>query len=214
MLAQLSKRSDLLTEYERLHLKKPNMRSHNERCRECKDSFQTLLAARFGAAERNWELDLPCKVSEYKHSKVSDLLLPIHDALQRYRGYADFVRSNRLSKADFFVPGPSLIFEFDESQHFTKPRDIALSHYPENREVGFSKTRWRSLCQMLEKRDNDPPFRDEQRAWYDTLKDFAPIVLGAGKTVRVYSRDAIWCSLNPRNAADLQAFDQLISIEP
>src|SRR6266478_5877249 len=141
MLAQLSKRSDLLTEYERLHLKKPNMRSHNERCRECKDSFQTLLAARFGAAERNWELDLPCKVSEYKHSKVSDLLLPIHDALQRYRGYADFVRSNRLSKADFFVPGPSLIFEFDESQHFTNPRDIALSHYPENREVGFSKTR-------------------------------------------------------------------------
>ena len=70
------------------------------------------------------------------------------------------------------------------TQHFTKPREIALGLYPQNIPYGFSVERWRKLCESLDKRDNDPPYRDEQRAWYDTLRDFAPqIVWGKGKTI-------------------------------
>jgi hypothetical protein len=115
-----------------------------------------------------------------------------------------------LPRVDFFIPDRSLIVEFDESQHFTKPRDITLNHYPEYREFGFSLKRWRTLCQQLHKRDNDPPFRDEQRAWYDTLRDFAPILSGTGRTVRLYSRDAIWCSLSPNNESDLRSFEKFM----
>jgi len=144
---------------------------------------------------------------------LGGLLDRIYDDLQRYRGFERFVRSTKLSPADFFVPSHSLIVEFDESQHFTKPRDITLSHYPDNREFGFSVKRWRILCEQLNKRDNDPPFRDEQRAWYDTLKDFAPLRLRVGQTVRVYSRDFVWCSLNPRTKADLHTFERFLTVK-
>ena len=185
-------------------------RSHNERCPDCKTSIRNLLAARFGIVEVNWDLGLPCTMEDYKNTSQGAVLATIYDALKKHRGFDHFVRSKKLPRVDFFIPDRSLIFEFDESQHFTKPRDITLSHYPEYRQFGFSLRRWRTLCQQLNKRDNDPPFRDEQRAWYDTLRDFAPILSGLGRTVRLYSRDAVWCSLNPKNASDLHAFEQFI----
>jgi hypothetical protein len=47
------------------------------------------------------------------------------------------VKSRTLRPCDFFVPNPGFIVEFDESQHFTKPRRIALQNYPEKIELGF-----------------------------------------------------------------------------
>ncbi len=64
----------------------------------------------------------------------------------------------------------------------------------------------------LKKRDNDPPYRDEQRAWYDTLRDFAPVLWKTGKTVRLFSRDFVWCSLNPKSEPDVQTFVKFIAI--
>lgn len=97
------------------------------------------------------------------------------------------------------------------TQHFTKPREIALGLYPQNIPYGFSVERWRKLCESLDKRDNDPPYRDEQRAWYDTLRDFAPqIVWGKGKTIRLYPYDLEWCSLDPENKSDLEQFTKIL----
>ena len=120
------------------------------------------------------------------------------------------MKATRLPKIDYFIPSGGLIIEFDESQHFTKPREITFNHYPNNIEIGFSKEKWTSLCQKLNKKDNDPPYRDEQRAWYDVVRDFAPQLLGAGKTIRLHARDEIWCSLNPKNETDLLRFKNLI----
>jgi hypothetical protein len=186
---------------------------HNERCPDCKTSIRNLLAARFHHVEVNWDLDLPCSMSDYKDARLSSMLGTIYDALRDYRGYDHFVRSKKLPRVDFFIPEGYFIIEFDESQHFTRPREIALSHYHGHRGFGFSPDRWRTLCQQFNKRDNDPPFRDEQRAWYDTLRDFAPMLHGVGRTIRLYSRDAIWCFLNPNNQSDLHTFEALISIQ-
>jgi hypothetical protein len=186
-------------------------RRHNERCRECKTSVRNLLAARFGLVNANWDLGLPCTMEDYRQTSIGDTLGAIYRALQEHRRFDDFVRSKRLPRVDFFIPSQSLVIEFDESQHFTKPRDITLSHYHSLPECGFSLQRWRALCQQLDSRDNDPPFRDEQRAWYDTLRDVAPILSGVGQTMRLYSRDAVWCSLNPGNERDLLAFEQFLS---
>jgi len=115
-----------------------------------------------------------------------------------------------LPRIDFFIPEHNLIIEFDESQHFTKPREISLSYYPLDKEYGYSIQKWHALCRTLNKRDNDPPYRDEQRGWYDTLRDFAPLLWESGKTIRLYSRDLVWCSLNPKDEADIAIFKELI----
>jgi hypothetical protein len=120
------------------------------------------------------------------------------------------VRTKRLPNVDYFVPSLGLIVEFDESQHFTAPREIALSNYPDEIELGFDRDRWIGLCRELQRRDNDPPYRDEQRAWYDTLRDFAPRVLGLKPTVRLVARDVVWCSLRPDSTEDMDTFRQYV----
>jgi len=186
-------------------------KSHNERCPDCKENVRNLLRELFGPVETNWDLGLPCQLPDYTDTNLYDTLRPIHEALQNNRNFEIFVKSKKLPRVDYFVPDRKLIVEFDESQHFTKPRDLALSFYPASENnFGFSVEKWRKLCQQLNKRDNDPPYRDEQRAWYDTIRDFAPVLWNAGQTARLYSRDAIWCSLSPDSESDLQTFRQLV----
>lgn len=185
---------------------------HNERCPECKERVKQLLEALFGKAEVNWDLKVACRLDDHKDAKLYGVLEQIHTALQTHRGFNQFVKSKKLPRVDFFVPDRNLIIEFDESQHFTKPRDIALSLYPNDNDLGFSVARWRTLCMQLDKRDNDPPYRDEQRAWYDTLRDFAPRLLGQGRIVRLYSRDQTWCALNPESNSDLKFFEQYFEL--
>ena len=60
--------------------------------------------------------------------------------------------------------------------------------------------------------DNDPPFRDEQRAWYDTLRDFIPEMKGFLPTVRIFARDIAWCSLDPEKPEDITKFRLLLGI--
>lgn len=187
-----------------------NRKLHNERCPKCKQSVKDLLDALFGNVEVNWDLNIGCKLEDYKDRKFYSELEIIHKALVQHRRFDNFIKSKKLPRVDFFIPGKNIIVEFDESQHFTTPRAITLSLYPKNQSVGYSVERWRTLCQKLDKRDNDPPYRDEQRAWYDTLRDFAPSILGSGRIVRLYSRDKIWCELNPDNTTDLEFFKQAI----
>jgi hypothetical protein len=64
--------------------------------------------------------------------------------------------------------------------------------------LGFSRERWLQLCAELNRHDNSPPYRDEQRAWFDTLRDFAPACLGLQPVARIYAGAAIWCHLDRR----------------
>ena len=111
-----------------------------------------------------------------------------------------------MSPCDFWVPAPGFIVEFDESQHFTSPRKLVFSAYPDNHPIGFSRDRWIALCEKHNARDNDPPYRDEQRAWYDTLRDLIPTLEGLQPTVRIYASDYAWCSLDPDSSNDLRHF--------
>jgi hypothetical protein len=188
-----------------------NKKAHNERCRECKQTFRDLLAEVFSSVESNYDLNIPCRLEAFNGTEFAGDLEQIYDELKQYRGFEHFVKATKLPRVDYFIPSRGLIIEYDESQHFTKPREITFSHYPDNLTVGFPVDKWKSLCQKLNKKDNDPPYRDEQRAWYDAVRDFAPQVLGAVKTIRLYSRDEIWCSLNPKNETDLLRFKNFIT---
>lgn len=111
-------------------------------------------------------------------------------------------KGNTLSKTckpfDYYLPKFNCFLEFDEPQHFTLARAESLRLYPKNIPLGFDKKKWIGLCNELRRTDRDPPHRDEQRAWLDTLRDLGPIF---GKrflppemrklrpTVRVYEKD-------------------------
>ena len=96
---------------------------------------------------------------------------PIFDALKCHRGHKDFATSGRRLACDIVIPSQQIIVEYDERQHFTVPRSIALQHYPRNIAVGFDVAQWIAHCEAIAAVDNDPPYRDEQRAFYDSVRD-------------------------------------------
>lgn len=169
-----------------------------------------MLEKIYGDVKVNWKFDIGVYPENFIYTPHYQKLREIFSVLQKYRGYKEFVRAKTLPNCDFFIPNPGFILEFDESQHFTKPRRIALTHYPEDFELGFDRKRWIRLCEKIEAKDNDPPYRDEQRAWYDTLRDFLPKMEGLKPTTRIFSRDFQWCSLDPDSPTDAEEFKSIL----
>jgi hypothetical protein len=163
----------------------------------------------YGEVRRNYRIELGTRPEDYTGTPYHDSLVSIFSALQQHRGFTELVRARHLA-ADFFVPDPGFVVEFDESQHFTEPRRIALSLYPADVATGFSRDAWITRCQVINAHDNDLPFRDEQRAWYDTLRDFLPEIKGYLPIVRLYAKDRVWCEMNPEKKEDVEKFRDLI----
>jgi hypothetical protein len=185
-------------------------KGHDERCLECKNTIERMLKKIYGDVENNYGFEVSTGVKNYKDVPFYQELKEILLELQNYRGHKDFMRVLILPRCDFFIPNPGFILEFDESQHFTLPRKISLQNYSPSLELGFSRVKWISLCEKIDAKDNDPPFRDEQRAWYDTLRDFLPEIKGLKPTVRLYSKDLHWCRLNPEDHNDVDRFKSLV----
>ena len=99
----------------------------------------------------------------------------------------------KIPACDYYIPALNCLLEFDESQHFTFPRALTFPHYPQRLRLGFDKREWIERCQVLNRHDNDPPHRDEARAWYDALRDILPVQFGMKPTIRIYSKHRIWC---------------------
>ena len=186
--------------------------SHNERCKECKVRVRQLLEKIYGTVIPNYRIHLGTRPEELREHPRYSVLNDIYSALQNHRGFSEFVRAAYVD-VDFFLPDQKMIVEFDESQHFTEPRKIALSRYPSDLNNGFSRDAWMRHCNEIRAYDNDPPFRDEQRAWYDTLRDFIPEANGIRPTVRLFARDMAWCSLDVNNVKDIQKFQHLIEFK-
>jgi hypothetical protein len=87
------------------------------------------------------------------------------------RGYREFAKVSGSLACDFFVPAERLIIEYDERQHFTLQRAKVLELYPPHLALGFGRQEWLTACHTIRATDSDPPFRDEQRAFYDGLRD-------------------------------------------
>jgi hypothetical protein len=185
--------------------------SHNERCKECKVRVRQLLEKIYGSVIPNYRIQLGTRPEELREHPRYSVLNDIYSALQNHRGFTGFVRAAYVD-VDFFLPEQKMIVEFDESQHFTKPRKIALSNYPSDLNIRFSRDTWMKHCDDIQAYDNDPPYRDEQRAWYDTLRDFIPEIKGFRPMVRLFARDMAWCSLDANNVNDIRKFQTLMGI--
>ena len=192
----------------RTSLSKP----HSERCHACKIRVGQLLERIYGACVRNHRFRWRTGLAAYAGTSIEPVLRDVAGALEGYRGYGvgTFVRTQMLAGCDYWVPDPGFIVEFDESQHFTSPRKLALAVYANGHHLGFPARRWLELCEQHDARDNAPPFRDEQRAWYDTLRDLVPSIKGLQPTVRLYASDQVWCSLDLDSNEDRKRFSDLI----
>jgi len=178
-------------------------RRHNERCKDCKNVIIKLFKKMFDDVEVNYQIKIPTEIEGYEGEPYYEDLKRIFTALQKERGNSDFIRVKTLPNCDLFIPNPGFVVELDESQHFTALRKLALSLYPENFRLGFNIEKWKNLCDKINAKDNDPVYRDEQRAWYDTLRDFLPAINGFKPTIRLYLAEHQWCSLDVEKDADI-----------
>jgi len=183
---------------------------HDERCPKCKETIGKLLKRIYGKVEQNYNFEVGTRLEDFLNTSLYGKLKEIYEALQNHRGFREFVKAKTLPNCDFFVSNPGFIVEFDESQHFTVPRKIVLEMYLNELELGFNREKWITLCEKINVRDNDPPYRDEQRAWYDTLRDFLPAIKGLKPTVRLFAGDFMWCSLNPDATSDVERFRKFL----
>ena len=185
---------------------------HSERCHACKNRVGQLIERIYGACVRDRRFPWRTGLAAYAGTSIEPVLRDVAEVLEGYRGYGvgTFVRTQMLAGCDYWVPDPGFIVEFDESQHFTNLRKLALAVYADGHPLGFAARRWLELCEQHDAKDNDPPFRDEQRAWYDTLRDLVPSLVGLQPTARLYARDRVWCSLDPDSKEDRNRFSDLI----
>ena len=185
---------------------------HSPHCRACKERVHQMLSAIFGKCQTQRQFPWPAQPEAYAGTAIGATLQRIRDALGDLRGHRAFIKSAQMPPCDYFIADPPFIVEFDENQHFSRPRLAALVNYPERIAVGFSITRWQALCREIDAVDDTPFDRDERRAWYDTLRDLLPPVHGFKPTVRLYAGDFEFCALDATKPADRAVFRQLLSV--
>ena len=199
------------TKITKLNMKRKKLsKIHNERCPECKQTIEKMLRKTYGDVKSNYKFEVGVLPENFMNSLFYHEIKDIFLTLKEYRGHEDFARASNLPRVDFYVPNPGFIVEFDESQHFTDCRKESLLKYPNTLEIGFDAKSWIKLCEKINAKDNDPAYRDEQRAWYDTLRDFLPTIKRLNPTVRLFSKDFRWCNLNPEVQSDIKKFKTLL----
>ncbi len=115
----------------------------------------------------------------------------IANKLVQHRGFDKFFNPGYDLKCDFHIPSINLIIEYDERQHFSAPREVSLSHYPDTISFNFDTKRWKAICSRISAKDNRPPERDETRAFYDSIRDVLSARNGL-RLLRVKHGDLDW----------------------
>ncbi len=190
--------------------------SHNCRCNKCKSVIYAMLSRIYGDIEFKPKFkNVSVRLEDYEGSRLYRFLSKIYYALSKYRGHTDFVRSKGLNPSDLYIPKKKILIETDEVQHFTAARFFALKNYPRSFELAYNIKVYRQMCKEINAKDGNPEYRDEQRAWYDTIRDFLPRICPDQVTqvVRIPLGFYPWCSLNPNNPSDVRLFKKLLKSE-
>lgn len=103
-------------------------------------------------------------------SEITEEYVSLCKALKDYRGNDNFEKKNYELRCDFVCEGKKLIIEYDERQHFTGARKVALEAY-QDVSVCFDRDLWIKACEDVNAHDRQPANRDEVRAYYDATRD-------------------------------------------
>ncbi len=191
------------------------MEKHDSRCYKCKNTIYQMLNRIFGVIEQKYKVaGMPVRIDAYESSKYYSSLNRIYLGLVNNRGHKNFIKSRHLQRCDIFIPSEKRIVEIDEVQHFSTARLLSLKKYPEKMRLGYDYRKYKEYCSYIRSNDPDPVFRDEQRAWYDTIRDFLPYLTNDIKrpTVRIPLGFFAWCKLNPNSKKDVATFRKMTKL--
>lgn len=135
---------------------------------EQKNALQLILNKMFDG-------DIVCEKTYSWLKTPAELTGPyaaLYKSLSAYRGDTSFAKKNVVLRCDFVCEGQKLIIEYDERQHFSEARRIALESYADV-PVLFNRKKWIKACRDIGAKDNAPANRDEVRAYYDSTRDIA-----------------------------------------
>jgi hypothetical protein len=92
-------------------------------------------------------------------------------------------------------------------------RHVRDGGYPPEIKLGFDKNRWIQLSEQVRAGDNSPIYRDEQRAFYDSIRDILALKIGLKPVVRIFEDDVQWevdPSVSTKAASILASIESLI----
>lgn len=178
--------------FDAIYEKLPKKQNKNPIKSQRREAFREILGKRWG------EVKLECSFPEIKVPDLDDRknmnkdLLNILNAIESERNIEVKGRKNFKLKFDMYLPEVKAVVEFDERQHFTALRAASLKAYPPNAPVGFDLNRWVELSEKIRAGDNSPIYRDEQRAFYDSIRDIMSPQLRLRPVIRVFEEDVFW----------------------
>jgi hypothetical protein len=152
--------------------------------------LKKILEKQFGSVECEKTFDWLVVPDE---SSMDTVLAKIYNAIGLFRGNHNFATPGERLKCDFFIPSRNLIIEYDERQHFSAPRAISLDLYLPDMSFSFDVEYWKRECRSIKAKDSDKrdPFRDEKRAFYDSIRDIFAARNGMN-LVRIRHGDYDW----------------------
>lgn len=158
-----------------------------------RSAFKDILEKHFGKVEIEKKFPGIQIPDLSNRSSMNAELLLILDRVESFREMK-IIKWNANAKLsfDFYIPAKNIVIEFDERQHFTLPRAASLRTYPKSITLGFDKEKWVRLCEEINAGDNSPAYRDEQRAFYDSIRDIMAPRTGIKPVIRIYETDVLW----------------------
>ena len=157
-----------------------------------REAFRLILQRRWGKVLTEFKFDAIQVPPLTRDSLMPPVFRKILRAVEGHRNMRIEGRPALKPKFDFYIPQINVAIEFDERQHFTPSRAVALRSYPANIKLGFDRKRWIALSEEIRAGDNSPRYRDEQRSFYDAVRDILASKAGLKPVVRVYENDVAW----------------------
>lgn len=179
-------------DFNAIYEKPPKRANRNPIKSARREAFKQILKKQYGAVEEEFKFD-EIKVPDLiNRESIDSDLLRILNAIEGHRNITISGRKNYKLRCDYYLPAGKLIVEFDERQHFTPLRATSLQSYPPDTSLGFKKARWIQLSNRIQAGDNSPIYRDEQRAFYDSIRDIIAPKIGLKPVVRIFEEDVLW----------------------
>lgn len=157
-----------------------------------REALCKVLSQLWGPVETEKKFAGVCVPDFMNKSSMDSTLQKILQNVEAHRQISIQGKKNFVLSFDIFLPDVGVAIEFDERQHFTPLRAVALRAYPDGVSLGFDKTRWIQLSEQFRAGDNSPIYRDEQRAFYDSIRDILGPRIGLKPIVRVFEDDVQW----------------------
>ena len=190
--------------------------SHDCRCNKCKSVIYAMLFRIYDDIEFKPKFkEASVRLENYEGTRVYRSLNKIYKALQNHCKTKHFVKVKNLCESDLYIPSKKILIETDESQHFTEARLVALNNYPKGFAFSYNVNAYKQMCKKIKSKDRDPKYRDEQRAWYDSIRDFLPKICPTKvkKVIRIPLGEYKWCELNHKKEEDVAKFKKLLKSE-